>query len=130
MPPNLKMLRDELREKIMGGKQAKPGEILLPTYQNFYQDVSEFLGLVRKEIGPNVTIALISEDGKLTMSFHFHRIPELSQLDIYQAVLDEADLREPDKNTTSVIVDAVKEWIEQYKMQVRQHVEKGKLGDA
>ena len=131
MPPNLKMLKDKMRDKIMGTEnQVDPGEILLPTYQNFYQDVNEFLGLIRREIGPNITIAMISEDGNLTLSFHFHRIPALAELDIYQAVLDEADLKEPDVNTTTVIVDAVKGWIAQHEREVRAHIGKEKLGDA
>lgn len=102
----------KLRDRILGIKDEPTGEILLPQYKNFFQDVHEFISDLRNAINEgNIIIAITEGNGGITLSFHFNKIPALTELEVFQVNLDEIDLKEPDANTLTVIIDAVKGYV-------------------
>ena len=81
-------------------------------FVNRYLDMMEFMEELQRQLGANVIIAMILENGRLTMMFQFHLIPRLAKVDYYSVKFDPEDFQEPDKNTTRVIVDHVKAYME------------------
>lgn len=81
-------------------------------FVNRYLDMMEFMQELQKMLGANVIIAMILKDGRLMMMFQFRLIPRLKDVTPYSINFDPEDFQEPDKNTTRVIVDHVKAYME------------------
>lgn len=81
-------------------------------FVNRYLDMMEFMQELQKQLGANVIIAMILQDGRLTMMFQFRLIPRMAKARPYMVNFDPEDFHEPDKNTTKVIVDHVKAYME------------------
>lgn len=82
-----------------------------PGYQNFYADMYEFLSELRNRIGTNVIISFLLMDNSIQINFCFKSIPKYAHIETFPLAFDEADFHEPDENTTTVIVDAVNEYL-------------------
>lgn len=81
-------------------------------FVNRYYDILEFMQELQKQLGANVIIAMILENGRLTMMFQFRLIPRLAKAEPYMVSFDPEDFHEPDKNTTKVLIDHVKAYME------------------
>ena len=80
-------------------------------YQNFYEDIREFMLDLQRQIGLNVAISLIMEDGNLEIGIHFKKIPMYAKLPPFQVKMEEADFKEPGDNLTKVILDQLTDYL-------------------
>lgn len=83
----------------------------LKGFVNRYLDVMEFMQELQKQLGANVIIGMILDDGRLTMMFNFRLIPRLAKADSYMVKFDPEDFHESDKITTKIVVDHVKAYM-------------------
>ena len=89
-----------------------------PKFQNMYSDVYEFMMDLRLKIGANVMLALMLNEGNLVISIYFTKIPSLAKLSPYTTIIEPTDLQEPGDNTTKVLVDDIKKYMDENKIEI------------